>query len=175
MKNQYFGDNRDLFKYDLILHITKKAVVSNFTFIPMLTPNEPPRKSRKKHEGEQRNRLMAKAGYKNQGLLKFLNRFNNKSERNIRHLDAWFKKKGVKTVTLVDYFYHDERAKYFKEASKKLLHKSVICVDPDVGLEVKRTREKHILYAEVKDLYELMDNNSLLMIFQYIPRERPSC
>ena len=40
MKNQYFGDNRDLFKYDLFLKIIQKTdSVNRFTFIPMLTPD----------------------------------------------------------------------------------------------------------------------------------------
>lgn len=38
MKNQYFGDTRDLFKYDLILELLlENDFLERFTFIPMLT------------------------------------------------------------------------------------------------------------------------------------------
>ena len=43
MKNQYFGDNRDLFKYDLVHTIIRArhaGLPSRFTFIPMLTKDE---------------------------------------------------------------------------------------------------------------------------------------
>lgn len=173
MKNQYFGDNRDLFKYDLVLQIIKEGLVSHFTFIPMLTPAEPTSRNTKR-EGEQRDRSKAKAGWKNRDLVKFLNRFNNRSERDIGHLNVWFKGQGIKTVTFGDYFHHAERVKYFQEARKRLLLKSVICVDPDVGLEfeVGKPKEKHILCSEITDLYKQMDIGSILMIFQFIPRKK---
>lgn len=43
MKNQYFGDNRDLFKYDLvhkIINARYAGLPKRFTFIPMLTEND---------------------------------------------------------------------------------------------------------------------------------------
>lgn len=173
MNNQYFGDNRDLFKYDLVLQITGKRLVNHFTFIPMLTPAKLTSINTKR-EGEQRDRSKAKAGWKNRDLVEFLNRFNNKNERDIRHLDVWFKKQGIKIETFRDYFCNAERVKYFQETTKRLLPKSVICVDPDVGLEfeVGKPKEKHILYSEVTGLYKQMDCSSLLMIFQFIPRKK---
>ena len=67
-------------------------------------------------------------------------------------------------------FYHRQRREYFEQIGDELLSKSLVFVDPDTGLEVKRPEEKHILYAEVKDLYERMDDSSILMIYQYFPR-----
>ncbi|MCJ2670040.1 MAG: hypothetical protein LN416_05970, partial [Candidatus Thermoplasmatota archaeon] len=40
MKNQYFGDTRDLFKYDLVLELLLGTELRRFTFIPMLTRDE---------------------------------------------------------------------------------------------------------------------------------------
>jgi len=69
MKNQYFGDNRDLFKYDLIIEIlTKGEFIRHFTFIPMLTEDDDT-----KHGGKT-NRNEAKAGTKNIELKNFLNK-----------------------------------------------------------------------------------------------------
>lgn len=53
------------------------------------------------------------------------------------------------------------------------MFRSVILVDPDIGLEVKSMRnreENYITYAEVEFLFSRMDRNSLLVIFQFIPR-----
>lgn len=41
MKNQYFGDTRDLLKYDLALELLLRCNLSRLTFIPMLTRDEP--------------------------------------------------------------------------------------------------------------------------------------
>lgn len=40
MKHQYFGDKRDLFKYDLILYLSKELNLKNAYFISMLTEND---------------------------------------------------------------------------------------------------------------------------------------
>jgi len=41
MKNQYFGDRNDFFKYDLVLNLIEKIVnLKCFTFIPMLTEDD---------------------------------------------------------------------------------------------------------------------------------------
>jgi hypothetical protein len=69
------------------------------------------------------------------------------------------------------YFSHQQRQEYFEQIGDELLSNSLVFVDPDIGLEVKGAGEKHILYAEVKDLYQRMDGGSILMIFQHFPRE----
>lgn len=94
MKNQYFGDNRDLFKYDLILHIIQAGLVNRFIFIPMLTPDVPSSKSTKR-EGEQRDRSKAKAGRGNSDLVTFLDKFADRSKRDIKQLRGFFKKQGI--------------------------------------------------------------------------------
>jgi len=40
MKNQYFGDKRDFFKYDLSIELCERIPLKQFTFIPMLTEND---------------------------------------------------------------------------------------------------------------------------------------
>ena len=50
MKDQWFGDDRDLFKYDLIYTVThtkRVGLPGHFTFIPMLTNDDSQRKKGK--------------------------------------------------------------------------------------------------------------------------------
>ncbi len=169
MKNQYFGDNRDLFKYDLIFQIVKRGLVSHFIFIPMLTPDVSGDKTTKR-EGEQRNRCKSKAGRENNNLRIFLDKFQDKEKRDIRELVGFFKEQGIEMTIHQHSFCHEEREAYFREAERKLSPKSLIFVDPDIGLQVKRTRDKHIKYCEVKNLYDRMDTSSILMIYQHFPR-----
>ncbi len=75
MKNQYFGDLRDLFKYDLIESIMEGInKLQRFTFIPMLTEYDP-----NVGDGNKRNFKRAvknvRPGTKNEELMTFLFRY----------------------------------------------------------------------------------------------------
>lgn len=171
MNNQCFGDNRDLFKYDLIFQIIKEGLISRFIFIPMLTPGPAGNKTTQ-HEGAQRNRCKAKAGWKNSELTVFLDKFQDKDKRDIRELSAFFKEQGIEITIYCGedkYFSDTRRGEYFKQIRDEHLEKSLVFVDPDIGLEVSKLTEKHIRYDEIRNLYQRMDESSILMIFQYIP------
>ncbi len=165
MKNQYFGDNKDLFTYDLVLQILQAGLVEHFTFIPMLTSNDGT------GHGEKCNRDKARAGIQNKELASFLDECVNGNKRDIRQLERFFGEYAIEMTIYGKGFSHRQRQKYFEQIGDELLLKSLVFIDPDIGLEVGRSGEKHILYAEVKDLYERMDESSMLMIYQYFPRK----
>jgi hypothetical protein len=167
VKNQYFGDNKDLWKYDLVLMIMKAGLVSHFTFVPMLT--EPDGTG----HGNSADRSRASAGSDNAELVGFLDECLREGKKDINEIDAFFRQHGF-SMTIYNggsrYFTHQDRRQYFTGIGDELLSKSLILVDPDNGLEVKRPGEKHILYDEIKDLYDRMDGGSILMVYQYFPR-----
>jgi hypothetical protein len=179
MKNQYFGDTRDLFKYDLTLELlSRNKIVDHFCYIPMLTANE------NTSHGGRTNYDRVKAGTKNMELKSFLDRCVRENRRNINELKEFFRafSIGRKIEFAVyrpnEYFCHWERAKYFADIEPDLLCNSLILIDPDVGIEVKsmKGREKgYVTFTEVKSLFSRMDKNSVLAVFQFIPRvERQS-
>jgi hypothetical protein len=167
VKNQYFGDNKDLFTYDLIMQIMQAGLVEHFTFIPMLTENDGSR------HGGRIKRAQARAGTLNSKLMLFLDECVREEKRSIEQLSAFFEKQDIKMTIYKGngYFSHQERQKYFKQIGSELLSKSLAFVDPDIGLEVRNSGEKHILYSETKNLYDRMDNSSILMLYQHFPRE----
>ena len=173
MKNQYFGDIRDLFKYDIILEILLKSSLNNFTFIPMLTPNE------QCNDGKRINHENARAWVKRQELRKFLDECIKQNKRNILQLEKFFNdfrlvhKHSLKIYKKRTYFSSKNREEYFRKIPQDLLTNSIILVDPDNGLEVKSSKnkgERYIKYEEVKYLFDRMDRTSILIIFQFIPR-----
>ena len=167
MKNQYFGDNKDLFTYDLIWQIMQAGLVEHFTFIPMLTGNDD------KGHGEKYNRDKAKAGTENKELMGFLDECVKEGRRDIKQLESFFAQKGIKMTIYQEseYFSGKNRREYFERIGNGLLSKSLVFVDPDVGLEVEKSGEEHILYDEVRNLYQRMDESSILMLYQYLPRK----
>lgn len=165
MKNQYFGDNKDLFTCDLIMHIMQAGLVGHFTFIPMLTSNDGT------GHGEKCSRDKANAGTKNVELVNFLDECVKEGRRNIRQLESFFGEYAIGIKIYEKEFTHESRQEYFEQIGDGLLSDSLIFVDPDVGLEVERPGGGHVLFGEVEDLYQRMDEGSILMIYQYLPRQ----
>ncbi|MDP2730748.1 MAG: hypothetical protein Q8O55_09745 [Dehalococcoidales bacterium] len=168
MKNQYFGDNKDLFTYDLVYHIMQAGLVNHFTFIPMLTRNEV------KGHGSKYDRDKAGIGTQNKELVSFLDDCIRENRRDIKQLASFFARYGIKMAIYSgkdEYFSHRNRREYFAQIKDELLTKSLIFVDPDIGLGVARSGEKHLLLAEVQDLFQRMGEHSILMLFQHFPRE----
>jgi len=173
MKNQYFGDIRDLFKYDLVLELLLRSSLRRFTFIPMLTEDE------SNTHGRRIDYSRARAGTQRVVLRSFLERCLTSDRRNIKELEKFFsgkkfsKKIKLKIYERNSYFLDKTRREYFSAIDSDLLTRSVILVDPDIGLEVKSMKErenKYVKYKEVKLLYDRMDKYSMLLVFQFIPR-----
>ena len=168
MKNKYFGDTRDLFKYDLILKITQEVVsIHRFLFIPMLTSDDD------SSDGNKTNYIKAKAGTQNKELMTHLKDCVNRDRRNIMEIEPYFKSNGVEIYIHEELFIHINRRNYFGKVKikKEFFSNSLVFVDPDKGLEIQQSKEKHFLYREAKDIYDYMDGNSILMIYQHFPHE----
>lgn len=169
MKNQYVGDNRDLFKYDLITEIIKGLKLQQrFTFIPMLTPNDA------SNQGNERDFSEKDAGWKNKPLRVFLERFHNmhKDKRDFREVANYFRMVDIQTCIYNSdvYFEKSKRSDYFENIPQDLLENPLIFLDPDIGLQIKISTEKHILFSEIKEsIYKRINNESIIMIFQFIP------
>ncbi len=178
MKNQYFGDIRDLFKYDLIQRILKElGSLQKFTFIPMLTKYDS-----KSGDGNKRDFARAKKdgrpGTNNERLIGFLKEYGeiDKDKRDFTKIENYFKSENIEVRIYKDkgheYFERKARDGYFKNIPGEYLHNPLVFIDPDIGLEVKTWTEKHLLYSEVRELYDRMDEGSILMIYQHFPRAR---
>ncbi|OGC89408.1 MAG: hypothetical protein A2142_08065 [candidate division Zixibacteria bacterium RBG_16_48_11] len=168
MKNQYFGDNRDLFKYDLVCHLMRNIThLRCFTFIPMLTENDD------KGYGKERDRSKARAGTENTELKEFLDKFYDESKRDVTRIKDYFSIKGIRmrmykeSVTLGS----DNRETYFRNIEPGFLTQSLVLVDPDIGLGFNNPDKEHLTYYEARELFEKMDNSSILMIYQHFPRK----
>ncbi|WP_028319536.1 hypothetical protein [Desulfobulbus elongatus] len=169
---KYFGDSRDYFKYDLITHLLKSGVVSNYAFVPMLTNH--------RVDGEG-NKTPKHIEGKSTELLSFIDRCGSKS---LEHWEAWLKPLVGSYVTVQPvnevFFVDSTRNKYWESFDAVLrTRNSLIFVDPDTGLETgkpsylrKMGREKYILNDELAKLSQSLDDSSVLMIYQHLPNNK---
>ncbi len=172
LKNQYFGDRNDRFKYDLSIFLTSHLPgVDRFTFVPMLTPDD----------GSTDGSLHS---YSQDGrpeeLHRFLQNCVRRSWRNIYLLRGYFCAHDH-PFTYSPYadqieFRHGTREQYFDGIPAELCRSAVILLDPDNGLEVPSARpgkmNKYVKYEEVRDLSIRMGDSSVLSVYQHLPREK---
>lgn len=169
---KYFGDDRDFFKYDLITFILKNSGLNNYVFIPMLTEH------RDDNEG---NKPAYHKGDKDSELLQFMQGCPTKS---LKHWERWLSSFADRYLTVepVDelFFYDETRSAYWKKFASIIgTPNALIFVDPDTGLETgtpsyqkRMGRDKYLLNEELAQLVASMDESSVLMIYQHLPRNR---
>ncbi|HMD86857.1 MAG TPA: hypothetical protein VKO18_19375 [Terriglobia bacterium] len=172
MKNQYFGDKRDLFKYDLWLEIAKSLGIKTHTFIPMLTPSD---------SSQQGGRIPAEAENYSEAIFNFLAHCRkhpnapDEKRRNIKRLRAFFRCQSLKYHPYRDteYLKHDSRDEYFSSVPKEMLECAAILIDPDIGLERKgglgkKQPEKYVKYTEIACLANRCSEGSVILLFQFL-------
>ena len=176
MNRKHFGDIRDLFKFDLIRHIMKSMPgITGFTFIPLLTESngKPDRESGTKKDMAKAVKT-GKAGSQNGHLLQHISRLQeiDSDLEYVQSLHSYFKKENILIDILHPHtFTHKEREHYFNNVFASLPKKSLVFLDPDIGLEESKPSQRHLLFTEVKMIYDHIDAGSVLMIYQHFPRK----
>lgn len=176
MNRIYFGDTRDLFKFDLVRHIMKSLPkLACFTFVPMLTANGTTKGGRKNaRQDMDKAKKAGKAGSQNRDLAWNLERLQE-IENDLEYfsgIKAYFQKEHI-LIDILDepQFTHTTRDRYFQNLFDNFPTRSLIFLDPDTGLEESKPTEKHLLLSEVKKIYDRMDARSIMMIYQHFPRQ----
>jgi len=165
VNNGYFGDVKDLFKFDLIETLAKAMGIDQFTFVTMLTgPLE------KETEG-QLLKYEGQTGWHNKGLVKFLDDCVKGSNRDVVRIKDYFDSRGINTCIYGDTegcFDVKSRSKYFNDINADIIDKAIIFIDPDIGFQIKKSKEKHVLFSEVLNVFRVMSDDSLLIVFQHL-------
>ena len=176
MNRTHFGDIRDLFKFDLVRHIMKSMPgLTSFTFIPLLTESNgkgDPESGTKKDLTKALK--TGKAGSQNSNLLQHVSRLReiDNDLEYVQSLHSYFKNENILMDILHPHtFTHKEREKYFASVFANFPKKSLVFLDPDIGLEESKPSQRHLLFAEVKMIYDHLDDGSILMIYQHFPRK----
>jgi len=171
MKDQYFGDRNDYFKYDLTIFLCEQlAEIRRLTFIPMLTRND------NSGDGDLIN---YRQGAGRADLYKFLKDKLKKRQRKVSHLQEYFDNSHFQFKycpygdTLDNEFTHDGREVYFQNIPPVFLRNALVLLDADNGLAPRtagpRNFHKYVKYEEVKSVYDRMNAKSILGLYQHLP------
>ena len=165
MKDQYFGDDRDYFKYDLIINLATCLQIPRFTNIVMLTPPDD------RGDG---NRTNYDVENRSGDLHSFLQASVQKQCRKVSHLREFFdtSEKGIEYLPYRDdtFFDGQRRDEYFRRVPPDWMDEAVILVDPDIGLKPQSPTESsdnHVLPREMNQLRATMRTSSILVMIQF--------
>lgn len=177
MNRTYFGDTRDLFKFDLVRHIMKAVpAFESFTFVPMLTGTaggSVGKKGMKKDLAKAKK--AGKAGSQNRDLVDRMACLQEMADDldYFQQIADYFRSERIPAHIFSEQeFSHQERNRYFEQILPRLPRKALIVLDPDTGLEEGKPTEKNLLFSEVKRITEKMDSRSALLIYQHFPRTK---
>lgn len=169
MKNQYFGDIRDCFKYDLLIELVQGLHLEQLTSIPMLTPSD--------SESRDGQLVNYPANGRRQDLVTFLKEQVRLGDRDVVHLRNYFKKSNFHYTPYNDdeYFQHDLRGDYIANIPDRALSRALIFFDPDNGFEVASMRRgnghKYLRFSELDRVLTRMGNQSIAVVYQHLPRK----
>jgi len=174
MNPQYFGDTRDLFKYDLARHIMKSMPeLGYFAVVPMLTGTGAKGKKKSATKDLARAAEKGKAGTQNKELVALMELLQDvkSSTEYFTGIEEYGERERIamKIFNQVP-FSHENRNHYFRHVLAHFPRRSLVFLDPDTGLEESASSGKHLLLSETKALYDRMDTGSVLMIYQHYPR-----
>ena len=167
MRNKYFGDIRDLFKFDLALWIAS-STFKRMTYVPMLTKPD-----RKKHTGKY-DYETARAGWQNHELIRLLRACvigMDGHSKDIREIVPYFQANGIEIAAYKDddHLTVKSRYTYWDDLAATMLPDSLVLVDPNTGMENSNPTEDHLLHTELEALLGGLTENSILMLYQHFP------
>jgi hypothetical protein len=170
MNPKFIGDTKDLFKYDLISSIIKgfKGSIDRIVIVPMLTKYDP---NFKGNPGCRNTNLIA--CFRRLRRTEEVDHYYDELKSYIKELKADIKKEKVRVrIEKDEIFSQENRDKYFRGIYDNFPTAALVFVDPDTGIKEKNFTQKHLSFSELKKMYELLDNESILMIYQHYMRRR---
>jgi hypothetical protein len=166
MKNQYFGDKRDYFKYCVLtLLMQRHAMFRQLTCIWMLTPPAG------NTDGNKPFRILPGC----EDLAEFLRRSRAEQRQDIRELRVQFHAMGLNYFAYGDspqeYFTNTNRVAYFDSIPMAALTESLVFLDPDNGMEpTGRATPAHLRYGNLESTFSRMGGSSAIVVYQHLPR-----
>ncbi len=171
MNAKYFGDTKDLFKYDLITSLIKgfKGNIDRIVIVPMLTKYNPDFKG---NPGCRNTNLIA--CFRRLRRTEEVDHYYDELKDYIKDLKTDINKKKVRIrIEKSEIFSKQNRDHYFQSIYENFPESSLIFIDPDTGIKEKSVTEKHLAFSELKTFYERLDNDSILMVYQHYQRRKP--
>jgi hypothetical protein len=169
LKDQYFGDARDYFKYELLEELLGRVPgVEHLVCLWMLTE---PDASRQGSVAFIHNARLA-------ALSSFLEECLDAGNRSVWQMRRYFANRGIRYTPWGDtppYFGSGSRAQYFESLPDRLLTRALLYLDPDIGLREDTRSMSHLAFAELESISQRADDASVVVVYQHFQRKKQFC
>lgn len=171
MKNQYYGDSRDVAKWTVLVRLARMHALSSTIQIAMLTPDD-----RSKHGGQRDDPADADTDVRRffaEERAFFARNPGWRSITRARRL-AESMNPPLSIEAIDERFRHGNRGAYFGNIINRLSgfgRSTVAFLDPDVGIATARATEKHVTTGELRQVWETLNRGSVLVVFQFEQRQ----
>jgi hypothetical protein len=157
MRNQWYGDHRDVVKWGVLLHLASEYQLDLLIQVAYLTPDSPVPII----DWERDN-----AQITSEVLQHF---------RDIRHIKELAKLAGVQIEVFDHDFKTDSRDKYTEEVVKRIQaldgKPTALLLDPDTGISNNRNSSAHVTPEEVTAIWDALRPRDWLVLYQHASRE----
>jgi hypothetical protein len=167
MKNQYFGDKRDYFKYDVLERLAADMPdIQQLTCVWMLTPPDTTGQGRVPFVADPELPELT-------ALFRSCLDSETRDQTRVGEMSAYFEGRPFRFFSYRDNredFGLASRTEYFASIPDEALRRSVVFFDPDVSMEPGLGNEKHLRFEELASAQARMDEASVAVVFQYARR-----
>lgn len=166
MRNQWYGDNRDLVKWSVVLNLATERGLKRIIQIAMLRPTDWTGDAEHPVPHINRNgepwKLMPDAVVAHFRDLNDIQRLANFADVHIDVVDEPFD--------------HKARADYFNRTTARLRkaprQPMLVFIDPDTGIAPQTHDAKHIRDVELKQVYDAAPPGSTILLYQHARRSK---
>jgi len=165
MRNQFYGDKRDLVKWSCLLHLARQHQLGTIVQVAYMRPDKRPFK-------EARFDKIPKQYVPQEVWNHFTDSRSMRDIRSIRDLGVTA---GLVIDVIDDPFKNSTRNEYTERVACRIREhntQKVVFLDPDNGFEPKHCTAEHVKKDEVEKLWNGLLSEDVLVLYQHRWRER---
>ena len=173
MKDQFFADKRDYFKWDFLEDLLSGCRhLKTFTNITMLTPPD---------DSTEGNLKKYEQGQRRENLYKFLQKCLTDSKQRVSEMEGYFQGRRFKYSPVQAPYNYESREEYFGSISipDEKLQDALVFFDPDIGLEagsmsyMRRVGiSKYLFNDSLSAVTQRASDDSVIVVYQHLQRDK---
>lgn len=178
MKNQYFGDKRDIVKWSILDHIACRYEIRSIMQVALFRPDDVAGFKENRKQIFLNGQELEHKYISNDIFNFFLGYKQNNDKADISHIKQLEGSLSSKANIVVCTQLFNDRDSYFKYVSNEIvkqieLHERIIAfIDPDTGIEPDtRFDFSHVTIEEIMMIFSLLSGGSILVVYQHARHE----
>ena len=155
MRDQWYGDDRDLVKWSALIHVARREAITEILHVAMYRPSQPMAPM---------TTAFGPVAPPDEVLEHF---------RDLDNIQRLAQATGVEIEVFKDLFTH--RSAYFRQVCDRIQARErpvVAFLDPDIGLEPEQGGPEHVTSAEIAMLFAALRPGDLLVCYQHARRQK---